>query len=235
MTSRHTIKSIDLLQSVRTLIKAGEPEEAHRILHVFYAQLKSEVEDRHVAPMMSRSHDFFTMTEEDEKELRAYYSKIAETDSVHEKKRYFHFLKESLKRMTGDDSFIKAKYKMKSPVLTKRGRKPSGVRLSPSAISLRRKRGTSERLSANAQPNRYSTGEAAEILGVSSETVRKMCDAGRFPEAERTNGGHWRIPDTYFKVTLQEAREADQFMKPLDEKTVDQLGGYADDIDISRT
>lgn len=41
-----------------------------------------------------------------------------------------------------------------------------------------------------------STGEAAEVLGVSCKTVRRWIDAGRFPGAVKTSGeaGEWRIP-----------------------------------------
>lgn len=39
------------------------------------------------------------------------------------------------------------------------------------------------------------TGEAADVLGVSSKTVRKWCAAGRFPSARKTSAdGEWRIP-----------------------------------------
>ena len=41
-----------------------------------------------------------------------------------------------------------------------------------------------------------TSGEAAEILGVSAKTVRKWCIAGRLPSARKTSGekGDWRIP-----------------------------------------
>lgn len=42
-----------------------------------------------------------------------------------------------------------------------------------------------------------TTGEAAEILGVSAKTVRRWIGDGRFPGAEKTSGnggGEWRIP-----------------------------------------
>ena len=44
---------------------------------------------------------------------------------------------------------------------------------------------------------RVSTGEAAEIEGVSRATVAKWCADGRYPHAEKTSdgrGGEWRIP-----------------------------------------
>lgn len=40
-----------------------------------------------------------------------------------------------------------------------------------------------------------TTSEAAKLKGVSSQTIRNLCEAGKI-EAERTSGGHWRIPIT---------------------------------------
>ena len=41
-----------------------------------------------------------------------------------------------------------------------------------------------------------TSGEASKILGVSPKTIRKWCNAGRFPSACKTSGdeGEWRIP-----------------------------------------
>lgn len=40
-----------------------------------------------------------------------------------------------------------------------------------------------------------TTGQAAEMLGVSSpNTVKNWLEAGRFPGAYQTPGGHWRFP-----------------------------------------
>lgn len=40
-----------------------------------------------------------------------------------------------------------------------------------------------------------TTGEAAEILGRSPDTVRRMCDRGAFDGAYQPRAGdHWRIP-----------------------------------------
>lgn len=38
------------------------------------------------------------------------------------------------------------------------------------------------------------TREAARRLGRSADTIRRMCEAGYFPGANRPHGGHWRIP-----------------------------------------
>ncbi|MCL6445833.1 MAG: helix-turn-helix domain-containing protein [Alicyclobacillus sp.] len=55
----------------------------------------------------------------------------------------------------------------------------------------------------------YSTTEAAKKLGVSTQTVRRMIDAGEFPRAFVTPGGHWRIPKDYFIADADKVRMAD--------------------------
>jgi excisionase family DNA binding protein len=44
----------------------------------------------------------------------------------------------------------------------------------------------------------YTTSKAAEIGGVSDQTIRCWCEKGKFPDAYQTEGGHWRIPQKYF-------------------------------------
>lgn len=46
----------------------------------------------------------------------------------------------------------------------------------------------------------YTTSEAAEIINVSDQTIRRMCEKGKFPDAYKTEGGHWRVPAKYFHV-----------------------------------
>jgi excisionase family DNA binding protein len=53
----------------------------------------------------------------------------------------------------------------------------------------------------------YSSTEAAEILGVSDQTIRRWCEKRKYPDAYQTDGGHWRIPKKYFKITLVDARK----------------------------
>lgn len=65
----------------------------------------------------------------------------------------------------------------------------------------------------------YTTEQAAKIMGVSSQTIRRWCDQGYFPGAFQTNGGHWRIPRSHFKVTFEKAIEADEAMKEIDRKS----------------
>lgn len=60
----------------------------------------------------------------------------------------------------------------------------------------------------------YTSTEVAEIMGVSDQTIRRWCEKGKYPDAFQTEGGHWRIPKKYFKLTLEHARKR----KALDEK-----------------
>ncbi|WP_404406235.1 helix-turn-helix domain-containing protein [Jeotgalibacillus malaysiensis] len=77
----------------------------------------------------------------------------------------------------------------------------------------------------------YTSSETALILGVSDQTVRRMCDNGKFPEANRTDGGHWRIPAKYFKVSPQEVLHAEQKLKKVHSKALS--GGLVDEFDVS--
>lgn len=61
----------------------------------------------------------------------------------------------------------------------------------------------------------YTSTEAAEIIGVTDQTIRRWCEGKKYPEAYQTEGGHWRIPKKYFKVTLEEARKRKAFEHEL--------------------
>ncbi|MEZ7171754.1 helix-turn-helix domain-containing protein [Sporosarcina sp. OR05] len=69
-----------------------------------------------------------------------------------------------------------------------------------------------------------------EILHVSDQTIRRMCDAGKFPDATRTEGGHWRIPKQYFNVSLDQAREMKNELAQVRKKA--QEGGEVDEFHL---
>lgn len=73
----------------------------------------------------------------------------------------------------------------------------------------------------------YQAGEAAKILGVSPQTIRRYCEEGRYPEATKTPGGHWRIPAMYFRMTPRQAERAEATMSELHRKADD--AGIAED------
>lgn len=70
----------------------------------------------------------------------------------------------------------------------------------------------------------YTTTEAAEIINVSDQTIRRMCEKGKFPEAYKTEGGHWRVPKKYFKISLEQARERKENIQPLKVRRYKQRG-----------
>ena len=72
----------------------------------------------------------------------------------------------------------------------------------------------------------YTSQEAAQILGVSSQTIRRWCEQGLFKDAYRTHGGHWRIPMENFKMTIKQAYRAEKAMEEVDRKSYE-----AGDID----
>lgn len=77
-----------------------------------------------------------------------------------------------------------------------------------------------------------TTKDAAVIGGVSDQTIRRWCEKGKFPEAFQTDGGHWRIPQKYFKTTLNQAEAADKWMGKIDKDTKNHIGGAVNEFDI---
>ncbi len=61
----------------------------------------------------------------------------------------------------------------------------------------------------------YTSSEAAKILDVSDQTIRRWCERGKYPNAYQTEGGHWRIPRTYFRITLEQAEQREEFEQEL--------------------
>lgn len=69
----------------------------------------------------------------------------------------------------------------------------------------------------------YTSQEAAEILGVSSQTIRRWCEQGLFKGAYRTHGGHWRIPVENIKMAISVYDAAEAVFTQYDE-TLKRLG-----------
>lgn len=80
---------------------------------------------------------------------------------------------------------------------------------------------------ANMNEGYYRAGEVARKMGVSTQTIKRHCEEGRFPGAKKTPGGHWRIPKTLFRTTDEQDIEAEEILRRLDEKN--RLGGEVDD------
>lgn len=66
----------------------------------------------------------------------------------------------------------------------------------------------------------YTSTEAAEIIGVTDQTIRRWCEKGKYPGAYQTEGRHWRIPTKYFKMTPEEARMRKAFEQDLNDFNV---------------
>ncbi|MBL4952043.1 helix-turn-helix domain-containing protein [Neobacillus sp. YIM B02564] len=76
----------------------------------------------------------------------------------------------------------------------------------------------------------YTTSEAAEKLGLSDQTIRRMCERGSIPKAYKTDGGHWRIPQEAFITTPKHDKKAQEFLRRMDMKNKE--AGDVDEFDL---
>jgi excisionase family DNA binding protein len=78
----------------------------------------------------------------------------------------------------------------------------------------------------------YTTSEAAKKLGLSDQTIRRMCESGRFKRAHRSCGenGHWRIPEENFITTREQDQKAEEILEHLDQKNKE--AGDVDEFDL---
>lgn len=76
----------------------------------------------------------------------------------------------------------------------------------------------------------YSPSEAAEKIGLSDQTIRRMCEKGKFAGAYKTDGGHWRIPKANFITTDQQDKRAKAFFDRIDVKN--HKAGNVDEFDL---
>ena len=80
------------------------------------------------------------------------------------------------------------------------------------------------------EPLYYTPKEVAKRLGVSDQTVRRMCDRGKFPGAYQTDGGHWKIPKDVLITTEEQDRKAEQLFQQIDAKNKEV--GDVDEFDL---
>jgi hypothetical protein len=73
----------------------------------------------------------------------------------------------------------------------------------------------------------YRVGEVAKKQGVSTQTVKRHCEEGRYAGAKKTPGGHWRIPKSLFRTTDEQDAKAEETLRRLDEKN--RTGGEVED------
>ncbi|TLS36466.1 helix-turn-helix domain-containing protein [Pseudalkalibacillus caeni] len=78
--------------------------------------------------------------------------------------------------------------------------------------------------------NYYSPGDVAKKLGLSDQTIRRMCSNDKFPGAYQTPGGHWRIPRDTFITTDKQDEEAETILNKIDAKNEE--AGEIDEFDL---
>ncbi|TFJ92538.1 helix-turn-helix domain-containing protein [Lentibacillus salicampi] len=76
----------------------------------------------------------------------------------------------------------------------------------------------------------YTTSEAARKLGLSDQTIRRMCENGKFEGAYRSGGGHWRIPEDNFITSKQQDKIVDELFEQIDRKNKE--AGDVDKFDL---
>lgn len=64
-------------------------------------------------------------------------------------------------------------------------------------------------------PKLFTSEDVSKIIGVSEQIVKRWCEKGRYPEAYKTEDGHWLIPKKHFKISLEQARKRNSFDEKL--------------------
>lgn len=76
----------------------------------------------------------------------------------------------------------------------------------------------------------YTPNEVGKKLGLSDQTIRRMCEKGRFEGAYKTEGGHWKVPEDIFITTREQDRRGDQVLQHIDGKNSEV--GDVDEFDL---
>ncbi|KYD31053.1 MULTISPECIES: helix-turn-helix domain-containing protein [Bacillaceae] len=161
-------------------------------------------------------------------QLRQIEKKMREAYAHQEKEKAYEYLVdyiERLSQMTEDDPLVVRKKLLASLLNERYKRKPKWsakrYRLSASLAPL---------LSKQVAAAYYTTSEVAKKLGLSDQTIRRMCEKGKFPGAYKTDGGHWRIPRKIFITTPEQDERAEEALQQIDIKN--QKAGYVDEFDL---
>jgi excisionase family DNA binding protein len=157
-------------------------------------------------------------------ELKMLHGKIKEALKKQDQEKAYEFLVDYidlLSQITGQDSQQVRKQLFSSIMAQKRRRR---FQHTPKSGHLTRPH-KSEDTSLF-----YSTSEAARKLGLSDQTIRRMCEKEKFPTAYKTDGGHWRIPKTAFITTDEQDERANRILAKIDAKN--QAAGYVDEFDL---
>lgn len=76
----------------------------------------------------------------------------------------------------------------------------------------------------------FTPSEVAKKLGLSGQTVRRLCDKGKFEGAYKTDGGHWKIPQDAFITTNEQDKKAESVLRRIDAKSKE--AGEVDEFDL---
>ncbi|MCQ2011672.1 MAG: helix-turn-helix domain-containing protein [Sporolactobacillus sp.] len=76
----------------------------------------------------------------------------------------------------------------------------------------------------------YTPKEVGKKLGLSDQTIRRLCEKGKFSAAYQTEGGHWRIPRDAFITTSKQDEQAETVLHEIDEKN--RRGGDIDEFNL---
>jgi excisionase family DNA binding protein len=157
-------------------------------------------------------------------QLRQIEKKMREAYAHQEKEKAYEYLVdyiEQLSQMAEEDPLAVRKKLLASLLAEHHKRKPKKYRLSASSAPL---------LSKQVATAYYTTTEVAKKLGLSDQTIRRMCEKGKFPGAYKTDGGHWRIPQEIFITTSEQDERTEEVLKRIDIKN--QKAGYVDEFDL---
>ncbi|PDM39300.1 MULTISPECIES: helix-turn-helix domain-containing protein [unclassified Geobacillus] len=157
-------------------------------------------------------------------QLRRIEKKMREAYAHQEKEKAYEYLVdyiEQLSQMAEDNPLAVRKKLLASLLAEHHKRKPKKYRLSSSSAPL---------LSKQVATAYYTTTEVAKKLGLSDQTIRRMCEKGKFPGAYKTDGGHWRIPQEIFITTSEQDKRTEEVLKRIDIKN--QKAGDVDEFDL---
>ncbi|WP_245686881.1 helix-turn-helix transcriptional regulator [Tenuibacillus multivorans] len=76
----------------------------------------------------------------------------------------------------------------------------------------------------------YTPKEVSKKMGLSDQTIRRMCEKGKFPGAYQTGGGHWKIPHNAFITTPEQDQKADELFEQIN--AINEKAGDADEFDL---
>lgn len=233
-----SIKQENLLDTVEFLM---EQEKEEHVIAVLKAALEKSLRKMNVYTPIISHLPFVSPKKEQLEELKKLESDISKEfakssspdEATFEKILDYLFI---VSAVTEKPSY--SYRKLTASILARKS--TSGFRISRSKEEIRQvmdeliegKRAPIIELASSQEENKYyTTSEAARKLGLSDQTIRRMCEQGKFSGAIRVGGtGHWRIPEENFITTHAQDKEAEMIMQRIDEKNIE--AGEVDEFDL---